>query len=163
MNFNILVTLTMLMRLLEQKPPQNYPRIAGYLFSVRNVFCVMNFLSQEFKTRVTPIFESCLQSSSANQDGVFCYQPHCRPVKQLSVAPLQPDNLYSCSYDGLLRCCNLEHATFHEVCNFPCLCSLLIMIAHVLSLLQWCFNSVNKTGSVARITRISARVIHQRV
>eukprot|EP00794_Sanderia_malayensis_P016708 gene16707-18402_t len=53
--------------------------------------------------------------SNEGQDGVYLFEPHTRPINVVSVQPEDHSKIYSCSYDGTLRCCDLEKQLFTEV------------------------------------------------
>ncbi|XP_034052542.1 WD repeat-containing protein 76 isoform X3 [Gymnodraco acuticeps] len=48
-------------------------------------------------------------------DGVLLFRPHTRPVSCLAFSRAQPTHLLSLSYDGSLRCMDVEKAVFDEV------------------------------------------------
>ncbi|KAF3832415.1 hypothetical protein F7725_026080 [Dissostichus mawsoni] len=47
--------------------------------------------------------------------GVLLFRPHTRPVSCLAFSRAQPTHLLSLSYDGSLRCMDVEKAVFDEV------------------------------------------------
>ncbi|XP_076115962.1 WD repeat-containing protein 76-like isoform X3 [Mytilus galloprovincialis] len=47
-------------------------------------------------------------------DGVVVYAPHSRPINCLKFSLHKPNQLYSCSYDGTVRCCDLQKGVFEE-------------------------------------------------
>ena len=55
------------------------------------------------------------QDSTKGDDGVYLYEPHSRPINYLSFDPEDCGKLFTCSYDGTLRCCDFKSATFQEV------------------------------------------------
>lgn len=57
-------------------------------------------------------------NSSKGDDGVYLFQPHSRPINCISFEPGNCGKLYSCSYDGTLRCGDFSAATFQEVYSF---------------------------------------------
>ncbi|XP_078366574.1 WD repeat-containing protein 76-like isoform X1 [Oculina patagonica] len=56
--------------------------------------------------------------SSKGDDGVYLFEPHSRPINCLSFDPDNCAKLYTCSYDGTLRCCDFNSSTFQEVYSF---------------------------------------------
>ncbi|XP_074522164.1 WD repeat-containing protein 76 [Halichoeres trimaculatus] len=48
-------------------------------------------------------------------DGVLLFQPHTRPVGCMSFSAAHPTHLLSLSYDGSLRCMDVEKAVFDDV------------------------------------------------
>uniref|UniRef100_G3PVS7 WD repeat-containing protein 76 n=1 Tax=Gasterosteus aculeatus aculeatus TaxID=481459 RepID=G3PVS7_GASAC len=48
-------------------------------------------------------------------DGVLLFEPHTRPVSCMAFSRAHPTQLLSCSYDGSLRCMDVEKAVFHDV------------------------------------------------
>lgn len=56
--------------------------------------------------------------SSKGDDGVYLFEPHSRPINCISFEPGNYGKLYSCSYDGTLRCGDFRAATFQEVYSF---------------------------------------------
>ncbi|XP_071500195.1 WD repeat-containing protein 76-like [Diadema antillarum] len=54
-------------------------------------------------------------NSTQGQDGVFLFEPHARPVNTLRFDPNNANKLYSVSYDGTVRCGDLEKMVFEEV------------------------------------------------
>ncbi|GAB1611267.1 WD repeat-containing protein 76-like [Argonauta hians] len=53
------------------------------------------------------------------EGGAVCYNPHTKPVNGLSFNPHNLDQLYSCSYDGTLRCGYFEKNIFQAVYYTP--------------------------------------------
>ncbi|XP_071795385.1 WD repeat-containing protein 76-like isoform X1 [Asterias amurensis] len=53
--------------------------------------------------------------SHDGDDGVYLFEPHSRPVSCLKFAPSNPSKLYSCSYDGTIRCGDFQKGKFDEV------------------------------------------------
>ncbi|KAL4225515.1 WD repeat-containing protein 76 [Mactra antiquata] len=60
-----------------------------------------------------------LNEGKSTSDGVCCYKPHSRPICCLEFSVNSPEKVYSCSYDGSLRCGDLEKEIFTEVCSAP--------------------------------------------
>ncbi len=58
-----------------------------------------------------PIQEAVDHSS----DGVYLFEPHSRPVNCLQFAPGNPNKIYSTSYDGTVRCGDIDKGVFEEV------------------------------------------------
>jgi len=56
--------------------------------------------------------------SSKGDDGVYLYEPHSRPINCMSFDPNNCGKLYTASYDGTIRCCDVTSATFQEVHAF---------------------------------------------
>ncbi|CAG2213561.1 PAF1 [Mytilus edulis] len=52
-------------------------------------------------------------------DGVVVYAPHSRPINCLKFSLHKPNQLYSCSYDGTVRCCDLQKGVFEEIYSTP--------------------------------------------
>jgi len=48
-------------------------------------------------------------------DGVFLYKPHCANVGKLQFHPRDYAKMYTTSYDGTIRCLDLEKEVFEEV------------------------------------------------
>ncbi|XP_034535917.1 WD repeat-containing protein 76 isoform X2 [Notolabrus celidotus] len=48
-------------------------------------------------------------------DGVLLFEPHTRPVGCMAFSPAHPTDLLSLSYDGTLRCMDVEKAVFNDV------------------------------------------------
>ncbi|KAJ8049440.1 WD repeat-containing protein 76 [Holothuria leucospilota] len=53
--------------------------------------------------------------SSEGDDGVFLFNPHVRPINCLQFCPSQPSKIYTCSYDGTVRCGDFEKGVFDEI------------------------------------------------
>ncbi|XP_077864675.1 WD repeat-containing protein 76-like [Saccoglossus kowalevskii] len=53
----------------------------------------------------------------SKQNGVFTFEPHSRPVTCLQLPRQHSHKLYSCSYDGTVRCGDFEKSVFDEVCS----------------------------------------------
>lgn len=56
--------------------------------------------------------------STKGDDGVYLYEPHSRPINCMSFDPDNCGKLFTCSYDGTMRCCDFTSATFQEVYSF---------------------------------------------
>lgn len=50
-------------------------------------------------------------------DGVLLFEPHTRPVSCMAFSRANPAHLLSLSYDGSLRCMDMERAIFDDVYN----------------------------------------------
>ncbi|XP_075906897.1 WD repeat-containing protein 76 [Nelusetta ayraudi] len=48
-------------------------------------------------------------------DGVLLFEPHSRPVACMAFSTTHPSHLLSLSYDGSLRCMDVQKAAFHDV------------------------------------------------
>ncbi|PWA29178.1 hypothetical protein CCH79_00006176, partial [Gambusia affinis] len=48
-------------------------------------------------------------------DGVLLFEPHSRPVSSMAFSRSHPNQLLSASYDGSLRCMDVEKAVFDDV------------------------------------------------
>ncbi|KAM8893657.1 WD repeat-containing protein 76 [Spinachia spinachia] len=48
-------------------------------------------------------------------DGVLLFEPHTRPVSCVAFSRAHPTQLLSLSYDGSVRCMDVEKAVFHDV------------------------------------------------
>uniref|UniRef100_A0A673BKQ1 WD repeat-containing protein 76 n=2 Tax=Sphaeramia orbicularis TaxID=375764 RepID=A0A673BKQ1_9TELE len=53
--------------------------------------------------------------SDWGHDGVLLFEPHTRPVGCMAFSTAQPTHLLSLSYDGSLRCMDVEKAVFNDV------------------------------------------------
>ncbi|XP_032222886.2 WD repeat-containing protein 76 isoform X1 [Nematostella vectensis] len=53
--------------------------------------------------------------SSSSTEGVYLFEPHSNVIPSLAFDPDDTTKLYSCSYDGTLRCADLTVPVFHEV------------------------------------------------
>ncbi|XP_042344651.1 WD repeat-containing protein 76 isoform X2 [Plectropomus leopardus] len=53
--------------------------------------------------------------SDWGDDGVLLFEPHCRPVSCMAFSRAHPTHLLSLSYDGSLRCMDVEKAVFDDV------------------------------------------------
>ncbi|CAI9740819.1 repeat-containing 76-like [Octopus vulgaris] len=51
--------------------------------------------------------------------GAVCFNPHTKPVNCLAFNPYNLDQLYSCSYDGTLRCGYFEKGIFEAIYYTP--------------------------------------------
>lgn len=60
-------------------------------------------------------FALILKGSSKGDDGVYLYEPHSRPINCMLFDPSNCGKLYTASYDGTIRCCDVTSATFQEV------------------------------------------------
>ena len=82
---------------------------------VQKVLKLLFDLISSWKT--AHLIELCclFQGSSKGDDGVYLFEPHSRPINCLSFAPDNCAKLFTCSYDGTLRCCDFNSATFQEV------------------------------------------------
>ncbi|KAJ7380972.1 WD repeat-containing protein 76 [Desmophyllum pertusum] len=56
--------------------------------------------------------------SSKGDDGVYLYEPHSRPINCMAFDPGNCGKIFTCSYDGTLRCCDFNSSTFQEVYSF---------------------------------------------
>ncbi|XP_070532217.1 WD repeat-containing protein 76-like [Ptychodera flava] len=54
--------------------------------------------------------------SKTADNGVYAFEPHSRPITCLALPKQQPDKIYSCSYDGTVRCGDFNKMVFNEVC-----------------------------------------------
>ena len=57
--------------------------------------------------------QDAVEESSSH--GIFIYEPHSGPVTGLSFHPNRNNNLFSCSYDGTVRCGDFTKSIFDEV------------------------------------------------
>ncbi|KAM3625668.1 uncharacterized protein V6R79_015769 [Siganus canaliculatus] len=53
--------------------------------------------------------------SDWDDDGVLLFEPHTRPVNCMAFSRAQPTHLLSLSYDGSMRCLDVEKAAFDDV------------------------------------------------
>lgn len=51
---------------------------------------------------------------------VEAYSPHISGLMCLKIRPNEPQKIYSGSYDGMLRCADIERGIFDEVYSVPC-------------------------------------------
>ncbi|XP_074617744.1 WD repeat-containing protein 76-like isoform X2 [Acropora palmata] len=56
--------------------------------------------------------------STSGEDGVYLYEPHSRPISCMSFDPNNCGKLYTASYDGTMRCCDVASGIFQEVYTF---------------------------------------------
>lgn len=65
-----------------------------------------------------------LQGGDWGNDGVLLFEPHTRPVGCLAFSKAHPTQLLSVSYDGSLRCMDVEKAVIDDVrylfCSMKC-------------------------------------------
>lgn len=70
-------------------------------------------------------FFSCMcifmQGGDWGDDGVLLFEPHTSPVACVTFSRAHPTHLLSLSYDGSLRCMDIEKAVFDDV-RYPLLC-----------------------------------------
>ena len=52
-------------------------------------------------------------------NGLFLTQPHSQPVRHIDFCPSDSTKLYTCSYDGTLKCIDLVASEFTTVCKNP--------------------------------------------
>ncbi|XP_033108047.1 WD repeat-containing protein 76-like isoform X2 [Anneissia japonica] len=58
--------------------------------------------------------------SKNENDGVFLFEPHSRPINCFKFAPMDCGKFLSCSYDGTVRCGDLNKLVFEDVyCTNP--------------------------------------------
>lgn len=55
------------------------------------------------------------QGADWGDDGVLLFAPHTRPVSCLAFSRTNPAHLLSLSYDGSLRCMDVDKAVFDDV------------------------------------------------
>lgn len=70
---------------------------------------------------------SFLQAADRGEDDLLLFQPHTRPVACLRFSGAHASHLLSLSYDGSLRCMDVEKAVFDDV-------------RHVFMLNRWLFS-----------------------
>ena len=58
-----------------------------------------------------------MYKGDSDSDGVVCYLPHSRPITCLEFPDFDPNKIYSCGYDGSLRCGDMQKEVFDEVCR----------------------------------------------
>ena len=46
---------------------------------------------------------------------MFVYEPHTRPVVAMVIDPHDNSKLFTCSYDGTIRCADFNKTAFDEV------------------------------------------------
>lgn len=69
-------------------------------------------VKHEFVLNVTCLF---LQDGGWGHDGVLLFEPHTRPVGCIAFSRAQATQLLSLSYDGSLRCMDVERTVFDDV------------------------------------------------
>jgi len=57
--------------------------------------------------------------SKEGHDGVFLFEPHTKPINVLSFDPFNSSRILSCSYDGTVRCGDMEKQQFTQVYATP--------------------------------------------
>lgn len=55
------------------------------------------------------------QGADWGDDGVLLFEPHTRPVNCMAFSTFRPTQLLTLSYDGSLRCMDVEKAVFDDV------------------------------------------------
>ena len=55
------------------------------------------------------------QGADWGNDGVLLFEPHTRPVGCMAFSGAHPSQLLSLSYDGSLRCIDVEKAVIDDV------------------------------------------------
>jgi len=60
-------------------------------------------------------FVFSLQGGDWGDGGALLFEPHTGPVSCMAFSRAQPTQLLSLSYDGSLRCMEVEKAVFHDV------------------------------------------------
>ena len=48
---------------------------------------------------------------------MFLFEPHTKPINVLSFDPFCSSKIFSCSYDGTVRCGDMEKQQFTQVCD----------------------------------------------
>ena len=48
------------------------------------------------------------KAREGGEDGVYLYRPHVNNISSLHISPLAPEQLWSASYDGTVRCTDIE-------------------------------------------------------
>eukprot|EP00106_Octopus_bimaculoides_P018408 XP_014785850.1 PREDICTED: WD repeat-containing protein 76-like [Octopus bimaculoides] len=61
----------------------------------------------------------CTRSQGLADGGAVCFNPHTKPVNCLAFNPYNLHQLYSCSYDGTLRCGYFEKDIFEAIYYTP--------------------------------------------
>lgn len=74
-------------------------------------------VSYHMKQHSAFVFPACvfLQGGDWGDDGVLLFEPHTRPVGCMAFSRAHPTQLLSLSYDGSLRCMDVEKAVFDDV------------------------------------------------
>ncbi|XP_065051402.1 WD repeat-containing protein 76-like isoform X2 [Rhopilema esculentum] len=57
--------------------------------------------------------------SKEGHDGVFLFEPHTRPINVISLDPCDDAKVFTCSYDGTIRCGDLHNQQFLQVYETP--------------------------------------------
>lgn len=65
-----------------------------------------------------------MQDGDWGDDGVLLFEPHARPVACMAFSTTHPSHLLSLSYDGSLRCMDVQKAVFDDV-RYSLFCSML--------------------------------------
>ena len=58
------------------------------------------------------------KDSKEGHDGVFLFEPHTRPINVISLDPCDDAKVFTCSYDGTIRCGDLHNQQFLQVGHF---------------------------------------------
>ncbi|XP_049573965.1 WD repeat-containing protein 76 [Syngnathus scovelli] len=90
-------------------------------------------------------------------DGVLLFDPHARPVNCLAFSKAQPAQLLSLSYDGSLRCMDVEKGALDDVYNMEDDLKTFDFLSHDCSTLvvgHWC-------GNVAIVDRRTPGTSHE--
>lgn len=75
-----------------------------------------------------------LQGGDWGDDGVLLYQPHSGGVACMAFSCAHPTHLLSCSFDGSLRCMDVEKAVFDDVSALcPCFEFIFVLLLHAFS------------------------------
>ncbi|XP_071956594.1 WD repeat-containing protein 76-like [Antedon mediterranea] len=53
--------------------------------------------------------------SKEDNDGVYLFEPHCKQVPSLKFAPANSEKLFTCSYDGTVKCGDLNNMVFNDI------------------------------------------------
>jgi len=57
------------------------------------------------------------ESASHKSGGCYLRQPHSMPIRCLKFSPIDFSKLYTCSFDGTLKCVDMSHCEFSTVCK----------------------------------------------
>ncbi|KAG9331727.1 hypothetical protein JZ751_017292 [Albula glossodonta] len=90
-------------------------------------------------------------------DGVLLFEPHSRPVCSMAFSRTSPSSLLTLSYDGCLRCTDVERAIFDEVYRSDVGLSSFDFLSHDCSTLLVC----NWEGEVAVVDRRTPGTSHE--
>ena len=68
---------------------------------------------------------------------MFLFEPHTKPINVLSFDPFNSSRILSCSYDGTVRCGDMEKQQFTQVCDVTS-----TLYAKNIAIEIWCFEAL---------------------